>query len=110
MIMLEYSSDPILISIIILLPGNPERLQNIIANQRIDIEGCIILIKWDPPTNLGAGDVAYYSVQVNETSINETSTQTAYHVCTCGSYHCIPFLSNCLWYSIAPTTIICKCS
>lgn len=71
---------------IFLLPENPNMPQNLEANQRNDTEFCVILIRWDPPANLAAENVSYYSVQVNESEpINENSTLTLYRACACAS-------------------------
>ena len=51
------------------------RPENLKVNLRNTIEGCIILIEWDPPANVAADDVAYYWIQVNDSKrVNETIT------------------------------------
>ena len=50
--------------------------------------GCILHLAWNSPTNIAREELSHYMININGTThMNETSTMTSIHMCTCDHHH-----------------------
>ena len=55
------------------IPGAPRNVRAAEASERID-NNCIILVTWDPPTNVDVSDIGHYIITVPSRNIIQTES------------------------------------
>jgi hypothetical protein len=68
----------------LVIPDTPQNVKAAEASERIN-NNCIILVQWDPPTNIDVSDIGHYIIMVPSRNIteNESSAILALRIRNC---------------------------